>query len=75
MALDMLFGLGVFSIVFYNNATNIPKFLAGLLIVVLTFIVGQLQDQVIMMKEELNQLTNLCQNNSQKLSDILARNL
>lgn len=73
MALDMIFGLGLFSLIFYQNADDIPKFLAGLLTVVLIFIVAQQQDQILTMKEELSQLSELCQNNSQRLTDILAR--
>ena len=56
MAFEMIFGLGIFSLVFYHNAKDIPKFLIGLLIVILIFIVAIQQDQIQAIQTELSEV-------------------
>ena len=56
MALQMLCGIGVFSLIFYNNAKNIPTFLTGLLILILIFIVAIQQDQIHNIRKELRKV-------------------
>ena len=73
MALELIFGLGVFSLVFYQNADNIPKFLRGLLIVVLIFIVSQQQDQIHIIKDGLAKVSALCENNTEELKNVISK--
>ena len=56
MAFEMIFGLGIFSLIFYHNAKDIPKFLIGLLIVILIFIVAIQQDQIQAIQTELSEV-------------------
>lgn len=56
MSLHILCGIGVFSLIFYNNAKNISTFLTGLLILILIFIVAIQQDQIDNIRKQLREV-------------------
>jgi predicted Holliday junction resolvase-like endonuclease len=66
MALQMLYGIGVFSLIFYSNAKNIPTFLTGLLILILIFIVAIQQDQIHNIRKELKEINLHLDKNTEK---------
>ena len=73
MAFQLIFGLGVFSLVSYQDEENIPKFLKELLIVVLIIIVALQQDQIHIIKDELAKVSALCENNTEELKNVISK--